>query len=148
MHSDGNRQKADGTDRYTAATQAQRDEHPVITDGGRRLQEDKYYILDERRTAVVGGPFDDEAPAREAAADHDSSHIIILGSSLRVIQSSGMGIRWELGDGPDLITDGGIIPDEVDVMPYCGDCSSPLSWDEEDGSLCAACADDGGEADA
>lgn len=79
----------------------------IRTDGGGRIDPDAFYVIDERRTAVVAGPFDDETPAREAAGGRDSSHIIILGSSLMMLQDSGVGIRWEVGDGPDVICDGG-----------------------------------------
>jgi len=97
------------------------------------IDPDAFYCIDERRTAVVAGPFEDETPAREAAGDRDSSHIIILGSSLMMLQDSGIGIRWEVGDGPDVICDGGTLrgsednvaltPPEVALMHLLRGCN-------------------------
>jgi len=106
----------------------------IRTDGGSRIDPDAFYCIDERRTAVVAGPFDDETPAREAAGARDSSHIIILGSSLMMLQDSGVGIRWEVGDGPDVICDGGealrgsennlpLTPPEVALMHVLRGCN-------------------------
>jgi len=88
-----------------------------MTDGVVDQLLDAFYVIDERRTVVVAGPFDDEAPAREAAGARDSSHIIILGSSLMMLQESGIGIRWEIGDDPDLVTDGGTLRGSGDNVP-------------------------------
>jgi hypothetical protein len=106
----------------------------IRTDGGGRIDPDAFYCIDERRTAVVAGPFEDETPAREAAGARDSSHIIILGSSLMMLQDSGVGIRWEVGDGPDIICDGGetlrgsennvpLTPPEVALMHLLRGCN-------------------------
>jgi hypothetical protein len=108
----------------------------IRTDGGGRIDPDAFYCIDERRTAVVAGPFEDETPAREAAGARDSSHIIILGSSLMMLQDSGVGIRWEIGDGPDVICDGGALregghdnvpltPPEVALMHVLRGCNLP-----------------------
>jgi hypothetical protein len=76
----------------------------LVTDGGRDQEE--YFVVDEDRSAVVAGPFDDDEKAAADANDRSPGHIVATRGALELLETtSRTTIRWENRD-TELVTDG------------------------------------------
>lgn len=80
----------------------------------RVLDEDSWYVVDKARTAVVGGPYEDEMTATIRARERGANHGVVTGDVLQERErDASTTLIWELGD-VDVMTDGGTDDGAID----------------------------------
>jgi len=106
----------------------------IMTDGGCDQDDTEFYVIDEDRSAVVGGPFQSKERASDEASEQGPSHIVATEGVLEMIElTSSTTIRWE-NDDVDVVTDGGIERQHI-VIPEDGILTVAINGTEHEYDL-------------
>lgn len=90
--------------------------------GPETIESSSWYVLDDERDAVVGGPHEAAHDAAVEAGQRGAGHVVVLGARLEAIRGTTT-LVWETGDHDvDLVTDGGQdLPSEPELDPALED---------------------------